>query len=110
MRLIHEFFFTFIRVQATYGSTLAPVRGGCAGEVINVALAANEVITKMDVGAAHNGYYTEVCYIKIYTNVKNYGPYKGCDTFTTYELGSGLAYLSGRSGSELDNIVLNYYA
>ena len=103
-------FDALIRIQAKYGSTLAPVRGGCAGEVVNVSFAANEVITKMDVGSAFNGWYTEVCYIKIYTNVGSYGPYKGCDNFTTYDLAGGLAYLSGKCGAELDNIALNYYA
>ena len=84
-------------------------RGGCRGEEISLSFAPNETITRMSVGAAFNGYHVEVCYIHVYTTVQSYGPYKGCNTYSTYDLQDGLAYLSGYYGEELGGLIMNYF-
>ena len=63
----------------------------------------------MDIGTlASSGQHIAICYVTVYTNIRTYDIYKGCDTYTTYDLFGGLAYLSGSAGSELDALILNY--
>ena len=63
----------------------------------------------MDVGAAFNGFYTIICYITFYTNIATYGPYRACNSYNTYNLSVGLAYLMGNCRDDLDGLKLAYY-
>ena len=89
--------------------TWTPKRGGCRGKEISLSLAPQEVVTKMSVGASHNGYLIAICYIHITTTFKEYGPYRGCNIYHNYDLNDGLAYLSGYSGNDLDGLIMHYY-
>ena len=77
MILLHKILQNTV-TSKVYGSTWAPVRGGCAGEAINVAFQTNEKSTKVDIGLAHNGWVEIIYHINIYTNVKSYGSSKAC--------------------------------
>ena len=84
-------------------------RGGCKGEEISLSFAPSETITRMSVGADFNGYHIEICYVHVYTTFQSYGPYKGCNIYSTYDLHKGLAYLSGYYGAELGGLIMNYF-
>lgn len=92
----------------------APVHGGAAGTYQTVTLNAGELITAMTLaaGLATGMTTTCVCYIKIETSQgRTFGPYDaGCGSAAAsrYSLGSGLSYFSGRYGTELDALILNY--
>ena len=102
----------YFRIQAQYGSTWGAQHGGSTGTCTTIPLAANEVITSMDVGNIYvTNYYraTMICHIKLYTSIATYGPYKGCNTPQNFLLANGLAYLKGNCGQMIDGLQLVYY-
>lgn len=103
-------------IQAQYGSTWAPAHGangGFYGSPQTVTLQAGESITAATLASlSAPGVATCVCYLKFETNQgRTLGPFDcgcGAGSATRFDLGDGLAYLSGNSGNSLDAIVLNY--
>ena len=63
----------------------------------------------MDVGAENNGFQMATCYIRFYTNIQTYDPIKACNTYNTYSLSLGLAYLIGTCGGVVDGLQLAYH-